>query len=288
MNKKFFKIIGIILSVILVCVSAVFLNAFFGNPVSKALATSTAKKYISETYPDTDYYIEKVGYNFKFSDYYAVVKSPSSIDTVFQLHLSMLGELGYDTFENVTNRFTTAQRLETEYRALVASVLEDEAFPYTADIAFGTLEIYPGEDIESENTDVPSYAIDQRKLELDKNYDINELGKRAGTLVIYVDSDTVTAEEAAEVMLEIRRLFDEAGVCFVAMDFTLQHPKPEEGIRPDEYIGTEDFLYDDIIEEGLSERVAEADRALKLKYEEMDKEAAVSNQGVLQVEKTNR
>ena len=275
MKKKILKAIGITLSVVLAVVVVFFANAFFGNPVSKLLATKTAEKHLAEVYPDTDYYIEKVGYNFKFSDYYAVIKSPSSIDTVFDLHISMLGKLGYDTFENVTDRFTTAQRLEGEYRALVASMLENEAFPYTADIAFGTLEIYPGEDIESGSNEFPSYAIDQRKLELDKIYDINELGKRAGTLVIYVDSDEVTAEKAAEIMLNIRKYFDSKGICFAAMDFTLQYPKPEEGVRPDDYIGAEDFFYGDIVEENLVERVKEADEALKQRYAEMDKEAGI-------------
>ena len=272
MKNKVVKIIISAVSVALALVILFFLNAFFGNPVSKALARNTAEKHLAETYADTDYYIEKVGYNFKFSDYYALIKSPSSIDTVFNLHISMLGELGYDTYDSVTSGFTTAQRLETEYRALTDKILESEKFPYSADIAFGTLEIYPGEDIGIEGNDIPAYAINQSELVLDKIYDINELGKRAGTLVIYVDSDTVTAEKAAEVMLTVKDIFDAEGVSFAAMDFTLQYPKPEEGVRPEGYIGVEDFLYDEITEENLAERVAEADRELKEKYEETDKE----------------
>ena len=59
------------------------------------------------------------------------------------------------------------------------------------------------------------------------------------------------------------------------MDFTLQYPKPEEGVRPDDYIGAEDFFYGDIVEENLVERVKEADEALKQRYAEMDKEAGI-------------
>lgn len=272
MKKKVFKVLAVIVSVAFVCVALVFANAFFGNPVSKALAKSTAQKHLAENYAGTDYYIEKVGYNFKFSDYYALIKSSSSADTVFNLHISPLGKLGYDTFDNVTNKFTTAQRLETEYRALTDKVLSDEKFPFLSDIAFGTLEIYPKEDIESGNSDIPAYAINQSELVLDKVYDINELGKKAGTLVLYIDSDTVTAEKAAEVMLAIRDIFDTEGVSFAAMDFTLQYPKPEDGMRAEGYIGVENFLYDEITGDKLAERIAEADKALKAKYEEMDKE----------------
>ena len=70
MKKKVFKILAVVASVAFVCVALVFANAFFGNPVSKALAKSTAQKHLAENYAGTDYYIEKVGYNFKFSDYF--------------------------------------------------------------------------------------------------------------------------------------------------------------------------------------------------------------------------
>lgn len=271
MKNKALKIICITFSVILVAVIGFFANAFFGNPVSKALATSTAKKYVAQSYADTDYYVEKVGYNLKTSGYYAVVKSPSSIDTHFSLYMSMLGKLSYDSYENVTNGFTTAQRLEDEYRALTDKVINGEDFAaYNAEIAFGTLEIYPWQDIEAEGSEAPFYAINQSELEKDKLYDVNKLGKSAGKLVIYVDSDTVTAERAAKILIDIKRIFDKEGVSFKAIDFTLQYPKNDDGTRPDGYIGTKDFLYSDIKERGLAKKIARADEALKQKYAETD------------------
>ena len=41
------------------------IDAFVGNPVSKMLATNTAKAHLAETYADTDYEIERVSYSFK-------------------------------------------------------------------------------------------------------------------------------------------------------------------------------------------------------------------------------
>ena len=71
-------------------------------------------------------------------------------------------------------------------------------------------------------------------------------------------------------MLGIKTIFDDAGVPFVAMDFTLQYPLPEEGMRPDGEVSVDGFLYDAIYEDGMIERVAEADRALKAYYAEQD------------------
>lgn len=273
MKKKIIKIAAIVVLVAFVCIVLFFANAFFGNPVSKALATSTAEKHLTETYKNTDYYIDGVRFNFKTGDYHAFIKSPSSIDTKFSLYLTMWGKLRLDTYDDVVNRFTTAQRLDTEYRELAEAVFKSEKFPYSCSISFGSLEIHPEEYIDSGYDDIPGYAINQKELELDKIYDVNELGRRAGKLVIYVDSDTVTAEKAAEAMLEIKSFFDAEGVSFAALDFVLQHPKPEEGMRSDEEVRVENFLYGDINEDNLTDRVVEADRVLREKYEMMDKES---------------
>ena len=249
-----------------------FANAVLGNPVSKMLAENTAKKHLAETYADTDYYIERIAFNFKTGGYYAHIKSPSSIDTEFTLYISMLGELTLDTYEDVLNGFNTANRLQQEYRDLADTIFEHPSFPYSGRIGYGTLEIYLEELIASdEYYDIPSYSINQNTLELDKIYDIRELGRQAGHLIIYVEADTVSIEKASEMMLDIKTYFDAANIPFAAMDFTLQYMKTEDGTHSDEEVRVENFPYEDIYPEGMNDRVLEADKALKAFYEELDK-----------------
>ena len=50
----------------------------------------------------------------------------------------------------------------------------------------------------------------------------------------------------------------------------MQYPLPEEGMRPNGEVSVDGFLYDAIYEDGMIERVAEADRALKAYYAEQD------------------
>lgn len=270
-HMKILKITALIVALVLIIGIAWFANALLGNPVSKMLATNTAKNHLAETYAGTDYYIDRIGYSFKTADYYAHIKSPSSVDTEFTLYISMLGKLRLDTYDDVLNGFNTARRIEQEYRELTDTLFENPSFPYTCDIGFGTLEIYPEEAIHNPNVDdIPSYAINQNELEIDKIYDIQELGRQAGHLIIYTENDTVTIEKAAEIMLDIKSLFDDAGIPFYAMDFTLQYPKPEEGKRPEYEVSVADFPYDEIYEDGMVDRVREADRALKEYYEEQD------------------
>lgn len=104
----------------------------------------------------------------------------------------------------------------------------------------------------------PAYVIKSSELVLDKEYDIRELGRQAGHLLVYVDSATVNVELAANMMLTVKECFDRAGVPFAAMSFTLEYPMSAEGQRPDGAVRVRHFLYEDIYEDGMVERVAQA------------------------------
>lgn len=271
MKKKIWKIVALVTALTLILVIASFANSLVGNPVSKFLARRGAEKYLEENYAQTDYYLEDLGFNFKFVCYYAHIASESSGDTRFSLRIDMLGRVYHDTYEDVTSGFITASRLDQEYRTLTDRVFDDPSFPFARDIGYGTLEIHGREYIGTESSyDIPHYSLVREDLILDHLYDIRELGARAGHLIVYVDSDTVTVEKAAEIMLEIRKLFDEAGVPFRAMDFTLQLPRPEDGPREEVYVRARDFPYADIYAEGMTERVAAAEEAVSAYYAELD------------------
>ena len=273
MKNKTMRIIAFILAVVLIGGLVWFANAMNGNPISAMLAKKTATEYLAEKFSHTDYYIESIGYNFKDGNYYAHIRSDSSIDTQFTLHITMTGKLRYDTYDSVTEGFVTARRLESEYRALTDTILDAEDYPYKAENGwgFGTLEIYPPEALTDPNvTDIPAYAIDQSTLILDHDYDIRALGQQAGHLIIYVDSDTVTAEHASEIMLDIKGRFDAAEIPFKAMDFVLQYPRSDEEMRPEGEVRVKDFLYEDIYAEGMTDRILLADAELKVYYAELD------------------
>ena len=242
--KKPIKIAIISLLIALAVGLLWFGNTMFGNPVSHALASKAAKAFLSDRFSGTDYQIERITYSFKDGRYHAFMTSSTSIDGDFSVSFSMLGEYCYDTYDSVLDGFNTAQRVNSEYRKLTDTILNDPALPYENtqiySIMFGELEIYPREAFEDPNvTDVPDYALVQEELELNKIYDIKELGTKSGHLILYVDNDTISVEEAARIML----------------DFVLRHPRTEDGKADDEEIRINDFLYQDIYEEGLTDRI---------------------------------
>ena len=271
MKKKVLKITAFVVALALIAGIAVFANALVGNPISKLLAQNSAERHIEENYADTDFYVERVSFSFKDTRYHAFIKSPSSVDSHFTIYLDMLGRVEFDFYEDdVLNGWNTADRIGTDYRKQVDAILDSPSFSYTCDIGYGDIEFIPEE--YADNPDVPSYALHIEDLELDGIYNPAELGAQAGHLVLYVTEDTLSFERAAEIMLDIRRIMDDAGVGFYAMDFVLEYPRNEDGTRNSEdQIDVNNFLYEDIYEEGLVERVAAADKATKEYYAEMDK-----------------
>ena len=91
MKKKVLKIIAFIIAIALILGICWVANGLNGNPISKMLAKKAANEYLEANFPDTDYYIEELGFSFKFTNYYAHVRSKTSMDTQFTLYIDMVG-----------------------------------------------------------------------------------------------------------------------------------------------------------------------------------------------------
>ena len=269
MKKKILKIAALVVALALIVGVCIFANSLVGNPISKLLATNTAKQYIKENHPDMDYQLDGVTFNYKFVCYNAYFTSPSSPDSSFTLMLGMDGKIVQNYYEaHVIERGNTARRLEEEYRTAVGKVLDNPSFPYNSHVDYGELQFIQEEYRNAEG--VPPYALITNELELDGIYDINELGAKAGKLTIYIYDDTVTVERLAEIILDIKGMLDDAGVRFYVMDCVLEYPKPESGEWKQGRVEVMDFLCSDIYEEGLVERVQASNDAAEDYYDEMD------------------
>lgn len=251
-----------------------FANGLIGNPVSKALANNKAKKYVSENYSDMELQISDVYYSFKDGYYHADIKSLTSKDTYFSIRLSFLGKVEYDSYEdNVVKKVNTYRRFDEEYNSKLKSIFEDKDFPYESDICFGELKEMPLEDLDSKYSEFgPVYGINLGELELDKNYDINEMGKEYGHIVFYAQDEEISIKRASEILLDIKNILDKNNISFYAIDFTLEkHGEGNEKVNTnDKSISIEEFLYEDIYEEGLENRMEESSDKLQEHYKEQD------------------
>ena len=271
MKTCILKISALCLAIVLIVGVCWFANGLVGNPISKIMAHHSAVKYIETKYPNTDYVIEEVSYNFKDGGYYAHVISPSSIDGNFTLRLSMLGKLRNDDYSSrVEGHGNVANRLFFEYRDMVDTILNSYAYPYTVSMGYGDLEF------ERElGKETVEGALKRSDLVNDKFYNVGELGAKNGELVLYIDSDVVTNEKAAEILLKTKELMDQSGISFYSVELCLRYPPydaEKSYERPDGEIRLEDFLYADIYEEGMVERVAKCAEDTQNYYNEKNNE----------------
>lgn len=281
--KKAGKIICILFCAAIILTALYFTFAFLGNPVSWLLAKNGSTQYLEENFSDTDFVISKVGYNFKTGGYYAKVDSPSSQDSYFTIYTNGWGQYEYDTYESVTNGSNTLSRIDREYNALVDGVLAKGIYPFDTSIVIGELRIAGLTEVFSytdENGDIQHYTMDKEyglnrsELILDKEYDTHALGAAHGHIVLYVHDPVVSIERAVELLLEIKEYLDESKVPFHAIDFHLCEPRNEEGQMVGDQISVYDFLYSDIHEEGLTDRVQENWDAVQKHHAIQDAETA--------------
>lgn len=286
MKKKWLKIGAFVLALGLLLGIGWFANSLMGNPVSEHLARKTAEDYLGEVYYEKDFYIESINYSFKDGNYYAHVESSTSEDSSFTLSMDGFGALLWDSYESrVLLGQNTSDRLYKEYRALTDAVFEGPFYPFTSFIAYGELEFITKAYIQKGEI-ISEHAIVTEELELDKEYDIRELGAKAGHLVVYVEDDTVTVERAAEVLLELKYLMDTSGVPFYCIEFVLEYPRLEEGGTSKEgRVETMDFLYADIYEEGMVERVRVANEEAMAYHAEQD---AIMQKQLEEIEKNEK
>lgn len=269
--KKSTKIIILVIAFIIVISALLIGNGLHGNPISKNIAKDTAQKYLNEHYGDKDFEVEDVFYNFKDGYYHARIVSPSSIDSHFDLSISR-GEVVIDNYENVVlSGWNTWERIDYVYREMVDEVFSVPDFPLESGIDFGTIEIY--EEYASDDPFAPDYGVVLDELELDKEYDINQLAKTKGHIIYYAQDEDITYDKASELLLILKDRLDEADIPFHAVDFVLEKPRDDDGVQTDDIsIHTSHFLYDDIYEKDLAGRIEEAHDTLMKLYEEQDNE----------------
>ena len=117
-----------------------------------------------------DLEVQRVNYSFKTGTYFAYVRSQTSLDTHFDLDISLAGKILRDSYENhVLSGWNTWQRIDSEYRIMVDKVFMAPDFPYVSPVNFGSIQT-----IESDREVDPlgRLWISIEDLELDKKYDV--------------------------------------------------------------------------------------------------------------------
>lgn len=247
--------VALITVVALTAVLCVTVNTLVGNPFSRMLAEKAAENYLAGKFPEGGYEVADVWFDSKRGHYGTVVQKSGSQDIRFTVDTDRKGNFHHDTYDNVLTGWNTANRLEDEYRLLAEPVLKRLNLSFDRVHGSGSLEF----ELRPWQNDPYAYQyfLNGEPLIPDGKYDIYAEGAKNGSLRVNVEDETVSLEKAAEILLELRRLMDEAGVAFHHVDLTLGYPRPEDPMekRKEGGIQVEGFLYEDIYEEGLAKRI---------------------------------
>jgi hypothetical protein len=270
--KKFLIITFTVLVILCAALTILFMLCFYGNPISKFLATKAIKAHLSENYSDTDYELGNVQYDFKFGNYFAHVLYPESFDKGFIVTSSPDGKSVTDDYEwRVTERWNTSNRIYDTYNAALGNALSKD-FSHYFDILYGSI-IYADEMYEDDLI-IPEGAFARKELTLDGEYNeetVSAMGAASGIIVICVDAEAVTSEKMAEILLDIKAVLDSNGVGFYYVDAVLGYEEGEDGTQREGRVEVRHFKYADIYPDGLAERVAAANAAAEEYYKEQDK-----------------
>lgn len=239
-------------------------NAVAGNPFSRMLAESAAENYLAGKFPEGGYEVANIWFDSKRGHYGIVVQKSGSQDVRFTVDTDMKGNFHHDTYDDVLTGWNTAHRLEGEYQILVEPVLHRLNLTFSRAYASCALEFEHRQ--WGDDPYAFQYFLNGEALVPDGEYDMATLGAMAGHLSVTVEESEVSAEKAAQILLEIRCLMDEAGVPFHSVDLTLKFPQPEDPMqrRQEGTVEVADFPYEEIYEEGLADRVREANLSASL------------------------
>ncbi|MBE6812442.1 MAG: hypothetical protein E7523_06120 [Ruminococcaceae bacterium] len=250
MKKKILKILAFVLALCLLGGVCLFANVMVGNPVSKALAKRSAQDYLIENHAGEGYEIKKVAYDWYNTEYLVECAVPGSLDRHFRVDTDFFGRVAYSSYEDdVLRHGNTVERLNDSYNELCDAVMDSAFFPSEIAYAFCRLNFEAGpEETDSEH---PSSVLRMEDLQTDADYDICELAAKAGVLSVGFRDENATVERMCEILLALKKTADQAGFSFHAVSCGIDPPAHPA----DDAVYVWGFLYSDIYEEGLIDRV---------------------------------
>lgn len=188
----------------------------YGKESDKKAVQVAAKQHIETKYQGKNLDIEEVSYDFKSDRYKVWVQSKTSRDTVFSLYFDPDGNFLSDDYDRVLNRWTTAARLDREYNDLVSKAIGEDDFSFETSYQRYALLI------EYDDAATTEHAISAKDLELDKSYDIKDLGKEYGALTFHVDTKEIRKDHAEKAFEEIKAKMQEKNIPFYCVDIRLE------------------------------------------------------------------
>ncbi|MDH7578418.1 MAG: DUF3139 domain-containing protein [Bacillota bacterium] len=176
------KIILASLVILLIFLIGFIYNSFNGNPISKYIATKQMENYLTMNYPEEEFKIERVYYNFKLGNYVGKVYSPRNGDIQFTVSPRRNGYI-YDEY---IDKYAKDYELSRQFSEQIGKMV----FPIVKEKVGETSEV--SAEIYIKKGKYPSDAIYSKDME--ESFSLN----------IYFKGAKVSEEEFVEKCMTVR------------------------------------------------------------------------------------
>lgn len=188
MKRKSLRIIAALAALAIILFITWVTTSFVGNPFTKHKANKAIQTYLETTYPNKDFKLDSVSFNFKFDEYCGQIISPSSRDSYFTISWKK-GKIIEDSYEfRVASKLNTIERYEKEATSLIRTL-----FSNVTTIDLEELHV----SLEKEWLEVTNL----QNIELDSDYDKSM--NLPFQLSLTAISDTPTLKEYSDILIDL-------------------------------------------------------------------------------------
>jgi hypothetical protein len=253
-NKKIIAV-WIVLGVVFLAILLFFAHAFLGNPISKFLAVKNAEKLLESGKYGEGYEISEAGYWFKDGYYHIKAEKPESPDSAFTMYFDMRGNCYSDDFEgSVIQKSNICNRLSYEYRHLIESVSTAKE-KLDTDIIYGVIAFDDDAEFFKLSSEGKVQPVKKSNLNANQVFDLERIGSEAGVIHVSINSSDFSPEHFADTLVQIKDIFDKAGVRFTLVTLLITDNEHAEDGTPYPTAELVNFPHDDIYEDGLAQRL---------------------------------
>jgi hypothetical protein len=253
-NKKIIAV-WIVLGVVFLAILWFYAHAFLGNPISKFLAVKNAEELLESGKYGEGYEVSEAGYWFKDGYYHIKAEKPESPDSAFTMYFDMRGNCYSDDFEgSVIQKGNICNRLLDEYRHLIESVSTAKE-KLDTDIIYGYIAFDDDAEFFELSSEGKVQPVKKSNLNANQVFDLERIGSEAGVIHVSIYSSDFSPEHFADTLVQIKDIFDKAGVRFTLVTLSITDNEHAEDGTPFPTAELVNFPYDDIHKDGLAERI---------------------------------
>ena len=245
------KLLALAAAVVLLVGVLWIADVFTGYPVSHFRVKRAAENYLEENYPGMELTLSRPERQLKLGGFTMEAASPNDPLLHFRLQFWTDGTLAYDTYEDdVVSKGNIFGFLNDEYNRRCHEIWAENDLPWPS-VCIGSFR-------DAHEPDSGVEPLDTRTLTMDDQYNLGSLSAKYGSVQLQITTDEVNVDTACQALLTAREVMERAALPFRSAEVFVQSETQKEDGSYAQELHIRCIAWEDIVEDGLSERVSAA------------------------------